>query len=114
MNPKKEYIKIIPKSILTDSLAITGIGTMQIQKNYTTVKIDLKHLKKAIRIVEEMRQDYITLAIAKDMPLIIGSLKDDEISGVVIAPRIDEEKEENTRRQPSKGVEFVKKKVKKK
>ena len=89
MKAKKEYIKIIPKSMLTDSLAITGIGTMQIQKNYATVKIDLEHLKKAIRIVEEMRQDKVTLAIAKDMPLIIGSLKDNEISGLVIAPRIE-------------------------
>ena len=89
MKAKKEYIKIIPKSMLTDSLAITGIGTMQIQKNYATVNIDLEHLKKAIRIVEEMQQDKVTLAIAKDMPLIIGSLKDNEISGLVIAPRIE-------------------------
>ena len=89
---KKEYVKIIPRSLLIDPHAITGIGTMQIQKNYTTVKIDLKYLKKAIRIVEELETEHITLAIAKNMPLIIGQKEGDEISGVIIALIIDEEK----------------------
>lgn len=91
MEPKKEYMKILPKSILTDSRAITGIGTMTIQKNYTTVNIDLAYLKKAIRFMEELERDEVTLAIGKDMPLIIGKKEGDEISGIIIAPKIDEE-----------------------
>lgn len=116
MKAKKEYVKIIPKSVMTDPQAITGIGTMTIQKNYTTVTIHLDYLKKAIRIIEEMQSEHVTLAIAKDMPLIIGTKKDQEISGIIIAPRVDELKEPKkiNKRQPSKGVEFVKKKVKKK
>ena len=99
MKTKKEYLKIIPKSVLIDPCAITGIGTMELNKKYSTVNIDLKYLKKAIRIVEEMQGEHITLAIGKDMPLIIGTKKDNEISGIIIAPRIDKEEELKTKKK---------------
>jgi len=95
---KKEF-KPLNRVIETDECAIVGIGAFELKGYSVLVSVSVDYLKRAIKIIEELHKGEkdisVDLAIAKGYPLVIGGYNREEgkISGIAIAPRVDEEGE---------------------
>lgn len=71
-----------------DNVHVVGLGSATLSDHWQAVKISTEMLTKALAILKPLNLEGITLAIKTDKPLWIGTLKDNTISGVVIAPRV--------------------------
>jgi len=95
---KKEF-KPLNRVIEADECIIAGIGAFELKGYSVLVSVSVDYLKRAIKIIEELHKGEkdisVDLAIAKDSPLVIGRYHREEgkISGIAIAPRVDEEDE---------------------
>jgi len=87
------FPKFDAKVHLCDACNVIAIGNVTINDNWRATKVSLELLRRAVKIVDELRTDEgsVTVAITKDYPLLMGAVKDSEFSGVVIAPRVSNE-----------------------
>ncbi len=92
-DPKEEW------SInMVDEAMCLGIGSIKLKDGIRFYsRISLAYLKQAINICEKVtsckKRESVVLGIGQDFPLLVGDIKEEEkeFSGVIIAPRIDEE-----------------------
>jgi hypothetical protein len=82
-----------------DEARIMGLGTAKLSEKYRAVQVDIIMLKKAINIMEQLsinkKRESLVLAIAEDLPLGVGAIRDgNKFSGVIIAPRIPKTEED--------------------
>jgi len=92
----KEF-KPLNKVIETDECVIAGIGAFELKGYSVVMSVSLDYLKRAIKMIEILHKGEkdvsIDIAIAEDYPLIIGKYnkKNRKMSGIVIAPRVENE-----------------------
>lgn len=94
MTKQKKEFEMIGRPLL-DPSHVMGLGTVVIDKSYSISWFDIDYLKKAIQIIETINPNAtaICFAVSKDMPIIIGEKKEDKVSGVIIAPRLEEDQD---------------------
>lgn len=98
----KEYIErgkveltiLDGKTILVDANCIIGIATCQLGQGYVTTKINIEYLERVIKCLKTMQvaeskndtRRVVSLAWAKNKPVILGKRDEDKITGFLIAP----------------------------
>lgn len=78
---------------LTDENSIMGMGSVKLTGDWKTVKIDISYLETAIKALKlisyKEKRATITVAVAPNYPLCLGDIKESNFSGIIIAPRVD-------------------------
>ena len=84
-----------PKYILSDPCHVMALASCKIGDGYKIVRMDLNLLKRGLTIFKQLEQDEITFAFKENFPLVMGIPVEDEdrINGVIIAPRLDPDKD---------------------
>ncbi len=72
---------------------IIAIGNAKLIGNWNKANINIDLIQDMIKIVKILDADKksISIYVAKDMPICFGEDKENIFSGVIIAPRIEEE-----------------------
>ena len=78
-----------------DEANVMGMGSCKLNGDWKVVKISVDYLERAIKalklITYDKSRESLVIAVSKDYPLCLGDIKGNKFSGIVIAPRIDNE-----------------------
>ena len=76
---------------LTDKEIDSALGIVHVGKNGNLVRLSVKYLEKALKILRIMEKEEIDIFVTKDFPCVLGSYDSEreEIAGIIIAPRIE-------------------------
>jgi len=96
---KTKSDKFVPQVSCTDECNVMGLGSVEINSDWNSVIISIDFLERAIGIMKKVtysnkknaKRESVVLAITKNYPLLIGDIKDNMFSGVIIAPRMETE-----------------------
>ena len=72
-----------------DNTNVMALGSVKLEGDWKASKISISYLEKAIQILKMMGEESITIAWTTERPVCLGQMKNRVISGVVIAPRVD-------------------------
>jgi hypothetical protein len=72
-----------------DRAHVICLATVTLTDSYLVSNFSIDYLKKAISIIEAIDDENLHIAIGKDLPLCLGSYKNGKMTGVILAPRVD-------------------------
>lgn len=90
---EKEFVKKENKfsviDISTDDSAVMGFGSAELQGEWIRSRIAVDYLENAVKCFKELKIESVDVVFTKEYPVVFGRIKNNRVSGIIIAPRIE-------------------------